>query len=40
MDNSILQNPANPFTVWAYIISYTVLLGYLGYLIWRYCKES
>jgi len=38
MDNSILNNPTNPFTVWVYIFSYAGLLGYLGYLVWRYRK--
>ncbi len=34
MDN-ILQNPANPFVVWVYVLTYGVILGYLGYLLWR-----
>ena len=40
MDQSLLQNPANPFTVWVYVVSYATLLGYMGYLFWRYMKEN
>ncbi|MDX2004436.1 MAG: hypothetical protein SFU83_04085 [Meiothermus sp.] len=40
MDSSLLNNPANPFTVWVYVVSYAVILGYLGFLLWRYMRES
>lgn len=39
MDSSILQDPFNPFVVWTYVIGYATLLGYLGYLLWRYRRE-
>lgn len=38
LDHSVLFNPSNPFTVWALVVSYGILLGYLGYLLWRYRK--
>ena len=40
MDSSLLNNPTNPFTVWVYVVSYATILGYLGYLLWRYMRES
>ena len=38
MDNP-LQNPANPFMVWSYVVAYGLILAYAGYLIWRYVRE-
>ncbi len=38
MDSSVLQNPTNPFTVFTYVISYALLLGYIVYVLWRYRK--
>jgi hypothetical protein len=34
MDN-LLQNPANPFVVWVYVLTYGLIFAYLGYLLWR-----
>lgn len=36
----VLQNPANPFIVWVYVLVYVVVLGYLGYLILRYRRKG
>ncbi|ADH62848.1 hypothetical protein Mesil_0937 [Allomeiothermus silvanus DSM 9946] len=39
MDNPLF-NPANPFVVWAYLLTYGAVLGYLGYLVWRYRRRE
>jgi hypothetical protein len=39
MNNPILGNPANPFIVWTYLLSFAAIFGYLGYMLWKIYKS-
>jgi hypothetical protein len=40
MNNPVLGNPASPFLVWTYGLTFVSVFGYLGYMLWKVYRGS